>query len=100
MQARLEKINKYQKYTKRDFIDLQNSIFRHGRTDYKLSKQITYKENFLTMLETFKNYLGYEEFKKKIENLSPKEFWNFISKEEGLTDIRYYYDVDSRKSCA
>lgn len=89
----LERLKKLDKLKGYEFKELRKSIFRRGTSDFEFRLQIQYKENFLNMLEEFKSYKGYDQFKEKIKNLNPKEFYEFISQEKDLAEIKYYYNV-------
>lgn len=97
LQAELKRLDKLEKKKGYDFKILSESILRRGSSDYIFRKQIIYKQNFMKMLDEFKNYKGYEEFKNTIKDLPPEDFYRFISVQKDLTDIQYYYDVKSGK---
>ena len=97
IEAELNRLDKLFLKGQYEFKNLRENIFKKGTTDYLQRKQIIYKQNFLKMLENFSNYDGYTEFKNKINKLNPSEFYNFISMQEDLVDLQYYYDVKSGK---
>lgn len=67
-----------------------------GSADYETRKALLYKENYLKMLEQFKNSPYYEEILEKLNSFSnPVTFYNKIRNStygEYLADIKYMYD--------
>ena len=66
-----------------------------GTKDYELRKAIIYRDNWLNTMKKYKNFKGYKELRKKLENIKdPIEFYKFVSniENENSKDLTYQSD--------
>lgn len=59
-----------------------------------MRKAITYRNNYLEMIKSYKNYDNYDKLINKLKSIeNPIEFYNYVSQNELLSDITYMYDM-------
>lgn len=85
------------------FIDLENKtgqslkrvkqrIFSVGRSDYKLSRDELFRQNFYTALEGISNFQNYEVLKRELDKIkNPTKFYEFVKKSTILMDLFLWY---------
>ena len=91
------------KAIEKSFNDLQNRtggelkrimsrIFSIGRSDYKLSKDELFRQNFYKALEGISNFQNYEILKKELNKIkNPTKFYEYVSKSPVLMDLFLWY---------
>ena len=72
------------------FKRISRSILRQGRSDYEMSKALTFQRNFITAYEKM-GRREIVEFAKSFRN--PEDFWEAIKNSE-FTDLSLRYDVE------
>lgn len=69
-----------------------SSLEYFSRADLQDLRAIKYKEKYLEGLEKYANYKGYEELMKKVNSMSPNQFYKFLkAKGEIALDLKYHY---------
>ena len=65
-----------------------------GTSDFDLKREIIFKENYFTMLEkSFAGLKNYEKLVKKLKQLSPSRFYDFLTEiSDKYNDIQYMYE--------
>lgn len=75
-----------------DLKRLKLRIFSVGRSDYKLSKDVMFRENFYKTLEGISNFQNYEVLKKELDKIkNPTKFYEFVNKSPVLMDLFLWY---------
>lgn len=75
-----------------DLKRLKLRIFSVGRSDYKLSKDVMFRENFYKALEDISNFQNYEVLKKELDKIkNPTKFYEFVNKSPVLMDLFLWY---------
>lgn len=83
---------KLQTKTGRELKNLINRIFSVGRSDYKLSKEKLFMENFYKALEGVQNFENYDILKKQLDKIkNPTKFYEYVSKSPILMDLFLWY---------
>lgn len=81
-----------QQRTGRSFEKLKERIMKLGRTDYKLKKAETFRENFYKSLEGISNFQNYDVLKKELDKIqNPLKFYEYVKKSPVLMDIFLWY---------
>ena len=61
-----------------------------GRSDYEFRKALVYRENYLKVMERYKNFEGYDELLAKMNSIkNPIEFYEKIRDNELVADLTY-----------
>ena len=80
------------KKTGGDLKRLKQRIENIGRSDYKLSKDKLFMENFYKSLEGIYNFQNYELLKKELDKIkNPTKFYEFVKKSPILMDLFLWY---------
>ena len=75
-----------------DLRRLKQRIFSIGRSDYKLSKDELFRENFYKSLEGISNFQNYDVLKKELDKIkNPTKFYEFVKKSPVLMDLFLWY---------
>lgn len=89
IESSFEKLNER---TGSDFKRLKQRIFSIGRSDYQITKDKQFMENFYTALEGISNFQNYEILKKELDKIkNPSKFYEFVSKSPVLMDLFLWY---------
>lgn len=84
-----EKLNQK---TGSDLERLKSRIMRIGRSDYKISKDEAFRENFYKALEGISNFQNYEILKKELDKIkNPTKFYEYVRKSPVLMDLFLWY---------
>lgn len=71
---------------------LKERIFSVGRSDYALSKDKLFRDNFYKALEGISNFQNYELLKKELDKIkNPTKFYEYVSKSPVLMDLFLWY---------
>ena len=85
------------------FIDLENRkgaefkrtkerIFAIGRSDYALSRNKQFMDNFYKALEGISNFQNYDVLKKELDKIkNPTKFYDYVKKSPVLMDLFLWY---------
>lgn len=75
-----------------DFKRLSERILKLGRSDYKMSRDIQFRENFYTALEGISNFQNYDVLKKELDKIkNPSKFHEYVKKSPVLMDLFLWY---------
>lgn len=92
IQAIENSFNKLQEKTGSDLKRLKERIFSVGRSDYKISKDKLFMDNFYKALEGISNFQNYELLKNELHKIkNPTKFYEFVSKSPVLIDLFLWY---------
>ena len=84
--------NDLQNRTGPDLKRLKERIFSIGKSDYKLTKDKLFKDNFYKALEGISNFQNYDILKKKLDKIkNPTKFYEYVSKSPVLMDLFLWY---------
>ena len=87
-----ESFNKLNEKTGSDLKRLISRIFSVGRSDYKLSKDVLFRENFYKALEGISNFQNYDVLKKELDKIkNPSKFYEYVKKSPVLMDLFLWY---------
>lgn len=89
IEASLEKLDTK---TGRAFDDLKDRIFSLGRSDYKITKDKQFQENFYKALEGISNFQNYEVLKRELDKIkNPSKFYDYVKRSPVLMDLFLWY---------
>ena len=78
--------------TGNDLKRLIQRIFAVGRSDYKLSKDELFRQNFYKALEGISNFQNYEVLKKELDKIkNPTKFYEFVINSRVFIDLFLWY---------
>lgn len=76
----------------RAFEKLKERIFSLGRSDYKLTRDKQFQENFYKALEGISNFQNYDVLKHELDKIkNPTKFYNYVKKSPVLMDLFLWY---------
>ena len=80
------------KRTGRDFERIKERIFSLGKSDYKITKDKLFQENFYKALEGISNFQNYEVLKRELDKIkNPSKFYDYVKKSPVLMDLFFWY---------
>ena len=95
--ATLRSLNKLESKVGYDLKMLMKRISKLGSSDTQLKKAITYRENYMKVLNNMNNYENYEVLKSKLDSIKDsKEFYNFIKESPILSDLFKFADSENK----
>lgn len=75
-----------------DFSRVKERIFHIGRSDYALSKDKLFMENFYKALEGISNFQNYDVLKKELDKIkNPTKFYDYVKQSPVLMDLFLWY---------
>lgn len=75
-----------------DFKRIVSRIFHIGRSDYKLAKDVQFRENFYKALEGINNFQNYDKLKHELDKIkNPTKFYEYVKKSPVLMDLFLWY---------
>lgn len=78
--------------TGRDFERVKERIFALGRSDYKLTRDKQFRENFYKALEGISNFQNYDVLKHELDKIkNPTKFYEYVKKSPVLMDLFLWY---------
>ena len=84
--------NELHEKTGSDLKRVIDRIFSVGRSDYKLSKDKLFMDNFYKALEGVSNYQNYKILKDELDKIkNPTKFYEFVNKSPVLMDLFLWY---------
>lgn len=87
-----ESFNKLNEKTGSDLKRLISRIMSVGRSDYKLSKDVQFRENFYKALEGISNFKNYDVLKRELDKIkNPSKFYDYVKKSPVLMDLFLWY---------
>ena len=76
----------------REFETLKERIFSLGRSDYKLTKDKQFQENFYKALEGISSFQNYEVLKRELDKIkNPSKFYDYVKRSPVLMDLFLWY---------
>ena len=92
IQAIEDSFERLNEKTGSDLKKLKSRIMSVGRSDYKLSKDLLFMQNFYTALEGISNFQNYDVLKKALDKIkNPTKFYEFVKKSPVLMDLFLWY---------
>lgn len=74
------------------FERLAERIKQLGKMDYKMSKDIQFRENFYKALEGISNFQNYDVLKREIDKIkNPSKFYEYVKRSPVLMDLFLWY---------
>ena len=71
---------------------LKGRIIQLGKTDYKISRDKQFQENFYVALEGISNFQNYEVLKAELDKIkNPTKFYEYVKKSPVLMDLFLWY---------
>ena len=97
IEATRKSINKLDKSKGSEFERIANRIESVGRTDYKLARDKTFRDNFMKAMKELKNYDNYDTFMKEISKIkNPTKFYEYINQNSTImSDLFKWYKDDN-----
>ena len=87
-----ESFERLNEKTGSDLKRLKSRIMSVGRSDYKLSKDVQFRENFYTALEGISNFQNYDILKRELDKIkNPSKFYEYVKKSPVLMDLFLWY---------
>lgn len=87
-----DSFDKLQEKTGSDLKRLKERIMHVGRTDYKLSRDKLFQQNFYTALEGISNFQNYDVLKRELDKIkNPSKFYEYVQKSPVLMDLFLWY---------
>lgn len=78
--------------TRGEFKRVMERIFSIGRSDYKLSKDELFRQNFYKALEGISNFQNYDLLKKELDKIkNPTRFYEYVKQSPILMDLFLWY---------
>ena len=75
-----------------DFKRIAERIFSLGRSDYKISRDELFRQNFYKALEGISNFQNYEILKKELDKIkNPTKFYEYVKQSPILMDLFLWY---------
>lgn len=88
----LRDIKAYREKLELPYMSYKNMINRLGNIDYNVLQATIYRQNFERAYESYKDFRGYELFKKRLDRFrNPINFYNYTRKTEYFKDIFVHY---------
>lgn len=98
IEAQLKNLKSFETKRGQEFQRMKDRISKIGVSDYTFKKALVYRQNYLKMIEGYKNFENYSKFRNKLESITnPIQFYNFVSQNELLADITFMYDMNSMR---
>lgn len=75
-----------------DFERVRDRIYAIGRSDYKISRDELFRENFYKALEGISNFQNYDVLKKELDKIkNPTKFYEYVKQSPVLMDLFLWY---------
>ena len=92
IQAIEDSFERLNEKTGSDLKRLKSRIMSVGRSDYKLSKDVQFRENFYTALEGISNFQNYDILKRELDKIkNPSKFYEYVKRSPVLMDLFLWY---------
>lgn len=89
----LESFKNLDKLRGYEYERLKNRINFYAQSDLTMKKSITYRENYLEVMEKYSMFDNYDLLKQKLESITnPINFYNFVSATENTKDLTWQSD--------
>lgn len=91
----IRKFENYQSNVGYDFKEMRNILHAIGDIDYDVRKATTYRENYIEVMEKYKDFDNYELLEKKMNSLkNPNDFFEFFGKDDTSSDFDLTYQSE------
>lgn len=88
IRAQLEKLDTLEDLKNYDFLMYSKKIFYQGRYDYSMRKAIVFRENYIKVMEKYRNFDNYDLLMNKLKSITnPLKFYEFVSADEITIDL-------------
>ena len=78
--------------TGKDFERIKNRILSLGKSDYKITRDKQFQENFYKALEGISNFQNYDVLKKELDKIkNPSKFYDYVKQSPVLMDLFLWY---------
>ena len=75
-----------------DFKRIIDRIFKIGKSDYKITRDKQFQENFYKALEGISNFQNYEVLKNQLDKIkNPSKFYEYVKRSPVLMDLFLWY---------
>lgn len=93
IEANIGRLKSIETKTGYAFKKLKEAIQIQGKSDYSMKKAITYKQNYLNVLEKYSHLDNYDKLMNELKKHSnPLSFFEFMSQNELSQDLTYQSD--------
>ena len=93
IEANIGRLKNIETKTGYDFKKLKEAIQLQGKSDYSMRKSITYKQNYLNVLEKYSHLDNYDKLMDELKKYNnPISFYEFMSQNELTQDLTYQSD--------
>lgn len=90
-----ESISSISYQTGSDFKRIRGRVYAVGRSDYKMSKDKLFMDNFYKALDDLKSYPNYDKLRSELDRIkNPSKFYEYVKKSPTLMDIFLWYKSD------
>lgn len=87
-----ESFNRLETSSGADFKRLVERILKLGKSDYKMARDVQFRENFYKALEGISNFQNYDVLKKELDKIkNPSKFYDYVKKSPVLMDLFLWY---------
>lgn len=75
-----------------EFMRIKDRIFSLGKSDYKITRDKQFQENFYKALEGISNFQNYDVLKHELDKIkNPSKFYDYVKKSPVLMDLFLWY---------
>lgn len=93
IEANIGRLKSIETKTGYAFKKLKEAIQIQGKSDYSMKKAITYKQNYLNVLEKYSHLDNYDKLMNELKkHNNPISFYEFMSQNELSQDLTYQSD--------
>lgn len=93
IEANIGRLKSIETKTGYAFKKLKEAIQIQGKSDYSMKKAITYKQNYLNVLEKYSHLDNYDKLMNELKkHNNPLSFFEFMSQNELSQDLTYQSD--------
>ena len=93
IESRIENIKDIEGKKGESFKALKFRLQKYGAADYSMKRSITYRKNYLEVMEKYSHLDNYELLMNKLRSFSnPIDFYEFVSQNELAKDLTYQSD--------
>ena len=90
LERRIKNLKKFNKTKGAEFNRIRKRIQNVGATDYEMRKAKIYRENYMKVLDRYRNFKNYDKLKKILNRYrNPIKFYEFMKNSELLVDLTF-----------
>ena len=91
----IERFKNYETNKGYDFKQLRYVMQKIGTEDYSMRKAITFRKNYMNVMEKYQDFDNYETLKKKMEAIkNPIDFFKYFGKDDTSSDFDLTYQSE------